>query len=143
MARQDFSVASLVSITINGVPAGGSADFSEEFTYRVTSPDELSVLNKGTDGATTHIATDKSAELEISLKPTSTVNDFLNTLLSNQNSQAATLFPINIISGVNENLSFNKCAIKKGADLEDTNTTFGSRIWSFTCQEFQRSALSS
>lgn len=134
MSRESFGTQYATTVIIDGVT---STDLGQDFAYRAVFPDQVVSVLKGTQGARHNVATDKTCELELSCLPESAVIDQLYDVYYNQTRGRARQIDITIISSVGENLTFNKCLVKKNGDIEDGGPEGVARVFTFSVLEFQ------
>lgn len=87
------------------------SQFAEGDAIRINPSTEGSSLDKGLDGATTLIAYDPSGTAEFDLKGTSATLDQVNELWNNQQSSAARLFDVLVVTNAEEPIRLEGCSI--------------------------------
>lgn len=122
-----------VAVTVDGVVG---SDFADEFAIKVTFPDDLASTVVGLDKASTSFSADKTVEVTISYKPTSVMNDQLYLLYQNQRNGQGRLFDVSCATGVNERLTFHRCAVKNPGNIETGGKDQVMREVVLSCQEF-------
>lgn len=134
MARSEVYNVPSVAVVIDGE---NSVDFANEFAINATMPEDLSETVVGVDKVSTTFNYNPTATVEVSYKPTSTSNDQLLTIYQDHLNGFGRLFSISVNTGVNETVHFERCALKKAADIQCSSVQ-NARTFTFTCQEFRR-----
>jgi len=124
-----------IAVVTDGVRG---SDFADEFAFEVTVPDTLAEAIVGVDKATTSFYFDKTVEVKVAFKPTSPSNDQYLILYDNQQEGSGRTFNITIDTGVNERISLNRCAIKTFEGVRGGGKTTTMRVFTLTCEEFNR-----
>lgn len=134
MARSSnlFYNEAAVAVIIDGQVG---TQFADEFSIRITPPEDNASLTVGLDGASSSIAANRTCEAMVSFRPTSPSLDIFYQLYLNQNNGQGRLFNVSVNTGVGERLHLNGCLIKNVGEVETGGKQMTIRQVSLTCQE--------
>lgn len=128
--NQFFSQADC-AVVIDGVLA---QDFSDGDAIRINPSTEGSSLERGFDVATTTFAVDRSGTAEFDLKGTSLTLDQINALWAAQQSGAARLIDIQVMTSAREPIRLEGCSISSPGAIATGGRTSSPRTVIFNVQ---------
>jgi len=124
----DYYAQALTAVVIDGVSA---VDFAEGNCISVESGGEQASLNKGADGAKTSLAFDATGKITVRLKPTSTTNDQIAGIVTQQQSGTFPDITVTVQAGSGETHTGVGGSIVNIAPVSTGGAAMEQREWVF------------